>query len=171
MDGVRYVVDVIGSVNLDDGIGRSGISCCGILRCRSGESLGRVDEVKIERSVRSDRVVIKISLVGDDVGIGEIVRNEDYWVRNVVVDVGDGDGLIDCIGECSVIESLSFWLKVGVVYYEKVGWVSGGFWYIKEENVIGSLGKSGSVVVDRKVGVWNSFLFEGIVWGGICYVI
>lgn len=124
--------------------------------------MGRVDEVRIERSVRSDRVVTKISPMGDDVGIGEIVRNEDHRVRNVVVHVGDGDGLAGCIRECSAIESLSFRLEVGVVHHENVRRASGGLRRTKEDNMVGSLGSSNSVVVDRKAGVRNSLPSEGI---------
>lgn len=124
--------------------------------------MSRVDEINIERSVRSDRIVTKISPVGDNVGIGEVMRDEDHRVRNIVRGAGDGDGLAGSIGECSAIESLGLRLKVGVVHHENVSRATGGPRRTKVKNVVGSLRSSDEVAIDREAGVLNSLPSEGV---------
>lgn len=124
--------------------------------------MSRVNEVNIERSVRSDRVVAKMSPMGDNVGIGEIMRNEDHRIRNIVRGAGDGDCLAGSIGECSAIESLSLRLKVGVVHHENVSRATGSSRHTKVKNVVGSLRSSDGVAIDREAGVLNSLPYESV---------
>lgn len=89
--------------------------------------------------------------MGDNVGVGEVVRHVDHLVWRRVSRVGNGDSLSSLVGEslaaadCGV--GLSSGLELSKVDNKDVGRSSRCTWNTEIVYVVGGLGGSGDVAI------------------------